>query len=521
MTTLRHDNAMEDQQAIEQRRIILVGRTGLDQLLRRDAAVELVRARTALDAVGELSDPIDRSSPTRAVVFVAPDAVDADDAEAFADAMRTVDGTVRLVAIGGEPGPFDARVDPDPGVEELAALLSGDHRADVTRAPADDAGAATGASEPAAGVRDEPAPDAEPRAVLEPKPVAPVLGGPVPDEAVPDEPVLAEAVVGERDPAEPAFVESASVEPGAVGSEAGGPVSVEPEDVASGGSEVGDRRVLDAVLAGRDVVPPALETVRARLGRDDVEFVNVRHAAPAPALAADVRAGNAALGQLVLRGGGDPDAAAALAEQASWLSGWLKLAMQQKELRTAAFTDALTGAWNRRYFDHYLNAAINQAKNARLPVTLLFFDIDNFKAYNDDHGHAAGDEILVETVRLLRSVIRPTDRVCRVGGDEFAVIFYEPAGPRSPDSTPPQSVYEIARRFQVQICAHRFPKLGKQAAGTLTISGGMASYPWDGTDGVSLLDRADELAMRSKRQGKNVITLGRGAENVCKAEPEP
>jgi len=67
-------------------------------------------------------------------------------------------------------------------------------------------------------------------------------------------------------------------------------------------------------------------------------------------------------------------------------------------------------------------------------VTVMVFDIDDFKTYNDQYGHEAGDDILREAVRLLRSVIRPSDRVCRIGGDEFAVISYEPSGPRQEGS---------------------------------------------------------------------------------------
>jgi two-component system cell cycle response regulator len=109
-------------------------------------------------------------------------------------------------------------------------------------------------------------------------------------------------------------------------------------------------------------------------------------------------------------------------------------------------------------------------------------------------------------------VIRPTDKVCRIGGDEFVVIFYEPTGPRTPASKPPSTVYEIAQRFQQEIAAHKFPKLGREAPGPLTVSGGLATYPWDGSSGEALLARADELALQSKRQGKNAILLGPGAE---------
>jgi two-component system cell cycle response regulator len=203
---------------------------------------------------------------------------------------------------------------------------------------------------------------------------------------------------------------------------------------------------------------------------------------------------------------------------AAWLARWLMLREQQDQLRVAAFTDDLTGAYNRRYFDRFLKTALAQASEQRQSVTVLCFDIDDFKKYNDRYGHTAGDDILRETVRLLKSVIRPTDRVCRIGGDEFAVIFHEPAGPRDPASKPPASIAQIASRFQRQICEHRFPKLAEEAPGTLTISGGLATFPWDGRTAEELLDRADQLACASKRQGKNAITVGPGAQRVCRLE---
>ncbi|MEX0876394.1 MAG: diguanylate cyclase, partial [Phycisphaerales bacterium] len=276
-----------------------------------------------------------------------------------------------------------------------------------------------------------------------------------------------------------------------------------------------DQPLAAAMLAGRPIMDAALERINTRLGRDDICFVqgeDPRAAHGVPVTVADQVAGTLVCDDPAwIRGGGR----AVLGHQARWLSTWIRLEKQQAELRRCAFTDTLTGAWNRRYFTRFLDAAIEQSRAARQPLSVMLFDIDEFKHYNDAYGHAAGDDILVETVRLLKSVIRPSDRVCRVGGDEFVVIFYEPAGPRGPDSKPLESVYQIACRFQKQICQHRFPKLGTEALGTLTVSGGLASFPWDGHDADSLLEKADQLAMESKRQGKNAITLGPGAESVC------
>lgn len=427
-----------------QRRVILVGRTGLDRSLRADRRVELIRAADTLDAIGELSDPIDAESPRASVVVVSAEAgPEGPERAAFVGALRAIDPhvAVLLASAGGDASEYDALIDPSSTGEDLARIVSSLGVGQNGVAPQADACPAGGG----ATVR-----------------------------------AMGRTIAGEDDDA--------------------------------------DAGPLRAALAGHDPVGEAVRGAAARLGRDDLELV--RGAAAPAGLSVPLRAGQAVLGHLLVRGAGEGergDAAllGALEREAEGIALWWRLHEQQRQLRVAAFTDPMTGAWNRRYFDRYLEAAIEQVRTARLPLTVMVFDIDNFKAYNDQFGHAAGDEILIETVRLLRSVIRPSDRVCRIGGDEFAVVFYEPTGPRTAASRPPESVYKLAKRFQRQICEHRFPKLGAEAEGTLTISGGLATYPWDGTDGPALLARADELALQSKRQGKNVITLGPGAESVC------
>ena len=197
---------------------------------------------------------------------------------------------------------------------------------------------------------------------------------------------------------------------------------------------------------------------------------------------------------------------------AQWLARWMALDHGYREYRTMAYRDELTGAWNRRFYESFMKQVLREATRSRRAVTVLVFDIDDFKRYNDDFGHEAGDEVLRETVRLLESVIRAGDRVCRIGGDEFVVVFADLEGPREPGSNPPETVEEIAARFQDQVCRMRFPKLGLDAPGTLSISGGLSTFPWDGNDAASLLKHADQLALQSKRMGKNVITFGPGIE---------
>ncbi|MEM9881488.1 MAG: diguanylate cyclase [Planctomycetota bacterium] len=210
-----------------------------------------------------------------------------------------------------------------------------------------------------------------------------------------------------------------------------------------------------------------------------------------------------------------------LAVWAQWLIHWLRLEAQFNRLRDLAMKDELTGAWNRRYFNHFLKKILQRAANDRRQVTLLVFDIDDFKVYNDRYGHPAGDEILRGVADLMKGCVREHDVVARIGGDEFAVIFWD-AGEeqRRPHSRHPDDVLNAAKRFQRAVIEHRFPKLLDSAEGRLTISGGLAGYPWDGHTPEQLLHAADAMALQSKNQGKNAITFGPGAGGQQPPPPE-
>jgi len=182
-------------------------------------------------------------------------------------------------------------------------------------------------------------------------------------------------------------------------------------------------------------------------------------------------------------------------------------ARRAESLHRLAITDFLTGAYNRRYFYHLTDQILRRGHDKDFRVTMLLFDIDNFKRYNDTYGHAAGDDILREVVRLLKQTSRAQDIVARIGGDEFTVLFWDIAEPRQPDSEPPATAYVMAERFRKAIARHEFPSLGPEARGVLTISGGLATYPDDGKTCRELLSRADKALKSVKDSGKNAIRL--------------
>jgi diguanylate cyclase (GGDEF)-like protein len=284
---------------------------------------------------------------------------------------------------------------------------------------------------------------------------------------------------------------------------------------------IGDSDLVDAILDGGDrVVAMALQLIRTELGCEDLRLGSpqdlLRDERPREARVA-VRWRGTTLGCLLSQ----QVAANALAPWADWLAHWLRLDRAHEELRVLAWTDELTGAGNRRAFERVIDATIAEARGERRPVSIMYFDIDNFKLYNDRFGHDAGDEVLREVVELLRAVIRRGDHVFRVGGDEFVVIFADYRGPRGGAANLQggtqviESVETIAHRFRDRVCDLKLPQLGLDAPGTVSVSAGVATYPWDGHDARSLLSHADQLALQSKRSGKNTITFGPGAQDHC------
>ena len=113
-----------------------------------------------------------------------------------------------------------------------------------------------------------------------------------------------------------------------------------------------------------------------------------------------------------------------LAQLAQVTSGLVQLEERHRRLQHLAFTDDLTGLWTARYFKFFLEKRLNEIKNAAegderryALVTLLLFDIDNFKSYNDRFGHCVGDEILKQTAQVIRTCCREHDLVSRISGD--------------------------------------------------------------------------------------------------------
>ena len=215
-----------------------------------------------------------------------------------------------------------------------------------------------------------------------------------------------------------------------------------------------------------------------------------------------------------------------IAEIAAFFGTLLHLATRDESLKRLATTDELTGVYNRRYLEHFVSQVIEQGRAKDQKVTLLLFDVDDLKHYNDTYGHAAGDEILSQAAELMRRCCRQHDVVARIGGDEFAVAFWDSGQPRrqydrQADTHPDEADIEASRaqwshaavtvfltnRFRRMLRTSEFPSLGPEARGVLTISGGMARFPEDGSGLTELLAKADEALLDAKRSGKDRIYL--------------
>jgi diguanylate cyclase (GGDEF)-like protein len=187
-----------------------------------------------------------------------------------------------------------------------------------------------------------------------------------------------------------------------------------------------------------------------------------------------------------------------------------------KQLEKLATEDELTGLKNRRYIWEFSRQIIERARGENGRVTLLIFDIDNFKHYNDVYGHSAGDEVLKQAAVLMRRCCRGHDVVGRIGGDEFAVVFWddpqrgplkEEAERRSSMADHPGEAIFIAKRFRKGLGKAELHLLGPEGKGVLTISGSLASFPRDGSTIGELFEQADKALLEAKRSGKNKIYL--------------
>lgn len=168
--------------------------------------------------------------------------------------------------------------------------------------------------------------------------------------------------------------------------------------------------------------------------------------------------------------------------------------LQQRiqELERTSASDRLTGAWNRAHFDHVINVELGRSVRYRQPASLIFFDIDHFKRVNDTYGHALGDRVLCELVKVMNSNIRTSDMLFRWGGEEFAILA---------TSTNYRSAGTLAEILRNKIANHIIEDVG-----SITISLGVAEYV-SGESEEHWFNRADAALYQAKNTGRNRVVV--------------
>ena len=190
----------------------------------------------------------------------------------------------------------------------------------------------------------------------------------------------------------------------------------------------------------------------------------------------------------------------------NWERTMRKAFIEQRMLNELAQRDGLTGLYNRRIFDDYIQRVWRQARRDHVPVEVIFIDIDHFKVYNDLHGHQAGDDCLRRVAASIsRAAKRPFDFSARYGGEEFVLVLYGP--PDDYARTLPEQLRQDIIELAIQ---HE----GSHVAPTITVSIGVAlADPSSGRSLTGAIQAADEALYEAKQSGRNRVIFKDASES--------
>lgn len=182
------------------------------------------------------------------------------------------------------------------------------------------------------------------------------------------------------------------------------------------------------------------------------------------------------------------------------ISGDIRDISERKQLELSltemAHTDTLTGLPNRSQFQHIAEHEINLPGAQTAGLALMFIDLDDFKAVNDQYGHNIGDQLLVEVARRIAAALRTTDTVCRFGGDEFVVWFSHIHSQQDLQTIGHKIISSLSEPIHIEECVCH-----------IGASIGIARYPADGDDPEAMLRAADQAMYQVKHQGKNALAF--------------
>ncbi len=166
-----------------------------------------------------------------------------------------------------------------------------------------------------------------------------------------------------------------------------------------------------------------------------------------------------------------------------------------------SLTDALTSLHNRRYLEKIIEDEFQVDQGPLPSVSTILLDIDNFKQYNDQNGHVAGDYLLKDLASVLKRSTRKTDRLVRYGGEEFLILLPE---------TSKADAAGVAEKIRAAIESSQFHLPDGCPASQVTVSVGVATMPEDASHVEQLIKTADDLLYRAKREGKNRVSVSCG-----------
>ncbi len=177
------------------------------------------------------------------------------------------------------------------------------------------------------------------------------------------------------------------------------------------------------------------------------------------------------------------------------------LRKKEEALKKLVITDGLTGLYNHRHFQQRLQDECDRARRYGYKLSLIMIDIDNFKFYNDTHGHPAGDKVLLQVADILLDKARQSDIVARYGGEEFVILCHSSLA----------DTVSVAERIRTVIDEADFtgqekqPLLTGQSRGSLTICLGVAAFGSSMKEPGELVELADKKLYQAKKAGRNRV----------------